>query len=1007
MRKFFIFIPSLFTAIIFLTARGDNPQALSESFDLFTREVHTSLTANSNFGRLPLSFVPNRGQMDKRVSYYVQGKDKTIYFTPEGLTIALQRRGYLEQEEGMAAEKRRRSLDAGMKSIGAWEGKESGEENDPAERWIVKLDFVGANPDSKPKALEETGAVISYFRGKPENWLTRVPTYSKIIYPDLWPGIDLVYSGTFQQLKYEFIVHPGADPSRIRLAYRGASQVTMDEKGQLLVETPEGSFHDGSPEAYQEIGGKRVNVAMSYRLLPEAGDSAKLGSGNGETNAQTFTYGFDVANYDKTQTLVLDPVIIIYCGFIGGSDLDNGRGIAVDNSGNAYIMGVTSSDESSFPVTVGPDLTYSSNQDVFVAKVNASGTALVYCGFIGGVNEDSGFGLAIDSSGNAYVGGLTYSDESTFPVITGPDLTFNGVEDAFVAKVNASGTALVYCGYIGGSINDFGQGIAVDSSGAAYLVGFTYSDHSTFPVTVGPDLTYNGGSEGFVAKINASGTGLVYCGYIGGSNLDEAKKIAVDSAGNAYITGLTYSDEGSFPVDVGPDLTFNGGVRDAFVAKVNSSGTALVYCGYIGGAEDDRGLSIAVDNAGYAYVTGLTYSDEGSFPVAVGPDLTYNGSQDAFVAKVNSSGQGLVYCGYIGGSSWDYGKGIAIGASGNAYVTGQTFSDERTFPVIYGPNIPFDGSEDGYVAKVDASGKRLVYCGYIGGVSGNAIALDILESVYITGMTSGDSPVIIGPDLTYNGGADAFVAKIVAGDRLGVFINGKWFLDLSGNGVWDGTPGDIVYTFGSSGYTPVVGDWNGDGRTEIGTFVNGKNWFLDYNTNGVWDGVPTDKSYVFGASGVGFIPVRGDWNGDGKAEIGVFLNGNWYLDYNGNGVWDGMATDRYYHFGSSGYTPVTGDWDGDGVTEIGVVFWGKNWFLDYNGNGVWDGVPTDKSYVFGASGFTPVTGDWNGDGKVEVGVFIDGNWFLDYNGNGVWDGTATDRAYHFGSSGYLPVVGGW
>ncbi len=243
--------------------------------------------------------------------------------------------------------------------------------------------------------------------------------------------------------------------------------------------------------------------------------------------------------------------------------------------------------------------------------------------------------------------------------------------------------------------------------------------------------------------------------------------------------------------------------------------------------------------------------------------------------------------------------------------------------------------------------------------------------------------------------------------RLGTFINGKWFLDYSANQAWDDPPIDIAYTFGSSGYTPVVGDWNRDGRTEIGTFVNGKNWFLDYNGNGTWDGTATDKSYVFGATGAGFIPVVGDWNGDGKAEIGVFVNGNWYLDYNGNGTWDGTPTDKYYHFGASGYLPVTGDWNGDGKTKLGVVYGGKNWFLDYNGNGTWDGTPTDKSYAFGASGYTSVAGDWNEDGKTEIGVYINGNWFVDYNGNGAWDGTATDRAYHFGSAGYLPVIGRW
>ena len=371
--------------------------------------------------------------------------------------------------------------------------------------------------------------------------------------------------------------------------------------------------------------------------------------------------------------------------------------------GNAYVTGQTSSGD--FPVTPGSSLTFNGSQDAFVAKVNADGTVLVYSGHIGGWAEEEGFGIAVDGSGHAYVTGWTWSDD--FPVKVGPDLTFNSSQDAFIAKVNPAGTALVYCGYIGGWAHDQGKAIAVDGSGNAYITGRTASADD-FPIKVGPDLMQNGWYDVFVAKVNAAGTALVYCGYIGGVDDEDGKGIAVDGSGNAYVTGYTYST--NFPRIVGPDMTNNGGSTEAFVAKVKADGTGLVYCGHIGGGVSDRGYGndsgngIAVDGSGNAYVAGGTDSSEATFPVTGGPDLTYNGLDDAFVAKVKADGTGLIYCGYIGGEFNEYGSGIAIDGSGNAYVTGQTDSTEATFPVTVGPDLTFNGSGDydGFVAKISS-----------------------------------------------------------------------------------------------------------------------------------------------------------------------------------------------------------------------------------------------------------------------------------------------------------------
>jgi dockerin type I repeat protein/beta-propeller repeat-containing protein len=690
--------------------------------------------------RMPLYFIKNQGQLDSRVAYYVQGRDAALYFTLDGVTLALTNpeNGARRSEGRFEKASLRREKTRGPERFG---------------RWTVKLDFVGANPHPTIVAADPTPAVVSYFKGPKETWKAGLATYGSILYSDLWPGIDLIYSGTASRLKYSFLVKPGADPARVQLAYRGVKGIRRNEAGQLEVETDAGRFQDDEPYAYQEVDGRRQGIGVSYAL-----DRASTGGSH--------AYGFALAPYDRSKPLVLDPATSVYTGYIGGNSDDRGYAIAVDGSGNAYITGLTFSSEATFPVTTGPDLTYNLFSDAFVAKVNAAGTALVYCGYIGGNDDDQGNAIAVDGSGNAYVTGTTFSTEASFPVTVGPDLTQNGSSDAFVAKVNAAGTALVYCGYIGGTGDDQGNAIAVDGSGNAYVTGTTFSTEASFPVTVGPDLTQNGASDAFVAKVNAAGTALVYCGYIGGSSDDGGYGIAVDGSGNAYVAGFTYSTEATFPVTVGPDVTQNG-ASDAFVAKVNAAGTALVYCGYIGGSGNDQAYGIAVDGSGNAYVTGFTISSQATFPVTVGPGLTYNGGQDAFVAKVNAAGTALVYCGYIGGSSDDGGNAIAVDGSGNAYVAGFANSGQATFPVNIGPNLIYNGGGDAFVAKVNASGIGLAYCGYIGGNgldTALGIALDSSGNAYVTGYTTSTQatfPVTVGPDLTYNGGAaDAFVTKI-------------------------------------------------------------------------------------------------------------------------------------------------------------------------------------------------------------------------------------------------------
>ena len=712
-----------------------------------------SVRVTAMMGKLPLYFIENKGQIDERVAYYVQGGQDAIYFTKEGVTFGL------TGEQGCGGGSCFAKNLAGPQPMG---------------RWAVKLDFVGANSKTTVKGEAATSAKISYFKGPKETWKTGLATFGRVVYSDLWPGIDLVYEGDSGRLKGTFLVKPGADPSRIQLAYStgisGAQSVSLTKEGRIAVETPVGGFSEDAPVSYQEIAGKRVDVQTPYTLISPRAGTAQWVSDVGQPSV----YGFQVGAYDVKKLLVIDPVTLIYSGYIGGSGWDVGNGIAVDSTGAAYVTGETFSSEATFPVVGGPDLTITVgdyDRDVFVAKVAPDGTALIYAGYIGGAGWDYGYGIAVDSTGAAYVTGNTSSSEATFPVAGGPDLTYNGGNsyggDAFVAKVSPAGTGLVYAGYIGGARDDYGYGIVVDATGTAYVTGETWSSEATFPVVGGPDLTFNFGYDAFVARVKPDGTALIYAGYIGGDSADSGNGIAVDATGAAYVTGYTRSFKTTFPVVGGPDLTFNDGDGDAFVAKVNPAGTALTYAGYIGGTDSDRGRGIAVDSAGAAYVTGETFSSEATFPVVGGPDLTFNGNMEAFVAKVAPDGTALTYSGYIGGNDYDSGYGIAVDATGAAYVTGYTYSSEATFPVVGGPDLTFNGgNHDAFVAKVNPAGTGLVYAGHIGGSGGDfgyGIAVDGASAAYVTGYTSSSEatfPVVGGPDLTYNSGWDAFVAKI-------------------------------------------------------------------------------------------------------------------------------------------------------------------------------------------------------------------------------------------------------
>jgi beta-propeller repeat-containing protein/HYR domain-containing protein len=683
------------------------------------------------YGKLPLHFEANQGQTASQVKFLSRGSGYTLFLTPTEAVLGL------KQAKG------KDSLRATRHALREYD------------LTVLRMKIEGANPSPRASGLDPLPGIVNYFLGNdPAKWRTNVPTYARVGYQDIYPGIDLVFYGNQRQLEYDFVVRPGADPSSITLNFQGADRVEVDAQGDLVLYTAAGTIRQRKPLIYQEVDGVRTEVQGGYVLR----DRHRV--------------TFQVAAYDISQPLVIDPVL--FSTYLGGSGFDEGFGIAVDAGGNAYVTGFTGS--TNFPTTEGAfDTGFNGSfDDVFVTKLNPAGTALVYSTFLGGNGFDEGYGIAVDTGGNAYVTGLTGS--TNFPTTAGAfQTTLGGGVDAFVTKLAPTGAALVYSTYLGGSGFDEARGIAADASGNAYVTG--QSNSNDFPTTAGAFQTTLGGVDAvvIVAKLNPAGAGaadLVYSTYLGGSGFGKGRGIAVDAGGNVYVTGQNFSSD--FPTTAGAFQTTFGGSGEAFVAKLNPAGAGaadLLYSTYLGGSGFDEGFGIAVDTipTPNVYVTGFTSSSD--FPTTVGTfDTTLGGEQDAFVTKLNPAGTGtadLVYATYLGGSENDESRGIAVDADGNAYVTGGTFSSD--FPVT---NSAFDttlgGFEDAFVTKLNPTGATLVYATYLGGSDNDesrGIAVDAGGNAYVTGGTfSSDFPTAEGALQTTLGGVeDAFVAKITDG----------------------------------------------------------------------------------------------------------------------------------------------------------------------------------------------------------------------------------------------------
>jgi hypothetical protein len=722
--------PAYFACLFLFIAATDFGQS-NHLPDAPQPDPKTQARILDQYGKLPLSFEANLGQTDARVKFFSHTSRYALFLTGNEAVLALHSSNPKTNEKILGIPHTSQTNMAFARS-----------------GTVLRMKLRNSDPEAKVTGEDELAGTNTYFIGNdPKNWRSNVPTYAKVRYEGIYSGIDLVYYGNQRQFEYDFIVAPGADPHRIAFDVHGAKRIRQDELGDLIFEMGQGEVRWHRPVVYQEKDGKRQEIEARYAIT----DRNRV--------------GFVVAGYDLRRSLYIDP--LIYSTYLGGSGEDVGFGVAVDSDGNAYVTGATAS--ANFPVTPGAlQTTYGAKPGypyAFVTKINPSGSALVYSTYLGGNILNQGFGIAVDSLGNAYVTGDT---EGGFPVTPGAFQTtcpLKGTENAsFVAKLDSTGSALVYSTYLCGSGGTLSTGIAVDNSGNAYVTGYTVP--TDFPVTPGAFQTTSGsGITAFVTALNPSGSAAMYSTFLGGSGESNSLGIAVDSWGDAYVTG--YSSTG-FPVT---PHAFQTNCCGAFVTKFNATGSALVYSTFLGGS-GDYGNGVAVDSVGNAYVTGHAGSD---FPVTPGAfQPTYGGGQfNAFVTKINPSGSALVYSTFLGGSGFDQGTGIAVDSAGNAYVSGYTGS--TNFPVTPGAfqAVCNGGSNcatyaDAFVSKLNPAGSALIFSTYLGGRNyedGYGIAVDRAGNAYVTGDTkSGNFPIT--PSALQRGCkscvdyADAFVTKM-------------------------------------------------------------------------------------------------------------------------------------------------------------------------------------------------------------------------------------------------------
>ncbi len=823
--------------------------------------------------KIQIPFIANNGQTDKKVKYYantfggavfLMNNAEIVYSLPGSQDAGANTHGRLKTCDGN--ESYRSFFNAlGIGKFSAWcfstapfsltqtsvlnDSRRSPQdihEKRALEGIMLKEEIIGGKANTV-EGEKEAVTKVSDFRGKdPSKWKSGIPTYEMVNFGEVYEGIELKLKAYGSSVEKLFCVHPDADPEVIKIKLSGAKALKVNKKGQLEVETELGSVKFSRPVAYQEIKGKRVEVAAEYYTQGAEGRGQRLktrsrNTGINLSNPQSeiqnqksedllsevpdsqHIYGFKVSAYDKTKELIIDPVFL--STYLGGLDFDDAHAIAIDSAGNIYVAGETWS--SDFPATDGAYNTFfnsTDTNDAFVSKFNGDLTNLLASTYLGGSDHDYGSSLAIDSGGNIYVTGATRS--SDFPTTPGTyDVFFNGFVDVFVSKLSGDLTNLLASTYLGGSDHDFGNSIAInsgESDKSVYMTGVTYS--SDFPTTPDAyDSSFNSG-DAFVSKLNENLETLLASTYLGGFSNEFGNSLALDSGGNIYVTGETISLD--FPTTPDAyDVSFNGSGYfggDTFVSKLDGCLTNLIASTYVGGNLGDEGESIAIDTGGNVYVVGSTESSD--FPTTPDTyDASFHGYVDVFVSKLNGDLTNLLASTFLGGELREEGESIAVNTGGNICVAGFTWtSDFPITPDAYdtSPN----GSVDAFVSMFNGDLTSLLASTYLGGVSSDdahSIAIDTGGNIYVAGSTySSNFPTTTGAyDTSFNNErrGDAFISKFDSNLSPGRASYWK-FDEENGMIARDSTDGNDGTINGSTWATGIKGgglSFDGDDYVEI------------------------------------------------------------------------------------------------------------------------------------------------------------------------------------------------
>jgi hypothetical protein len=706
-----------------------------------TPQVASAQAPTIDPDQLPFQFEPNVGQTGPEVKFLSHAPGGTYFFTSSGVQLSIS----VDRSRGkdIAELRAPNNTQPPQASVAL------AEVQDEPQSEVVRIDFIGSNPDVSISGCTVSPGKVNYFIGSdPARWRSNLPLYEQVNYASLYTGIDLTYGGPAGRLKGTYTVAPGADHNLIRWQYGGSTRprVSVTGEGMLQVRIAGSvplTITEQAPVAWQEVGGERVPVQVAYDVAPDG------------------SVGFNVGAYDPTRQLIIDPTLT-YSTYLGGNFAETGYSLAVDPAGNFYVTGYTNS--SNFPTRNGYQPNYGGGgEDGFVAKFNAQGQP-VYITYLGGNSIDSGYGIATDSDGNAYVTGFTAS--ANFPIVNAYQPNFGGgFYDAFVTKLNPSGSGLVFSTYLGGTGHENSQGsgsqsgeIEVDSARNIYIAGYTTS--TNFPTRNPIQPTNRGGADLFITKLNPAANDLVWSTYLGGTSTDIASGIAVDGSSNVAVAGYTYSED--YPVQNAYQWT-SAGPRDGIVTKLNAAGSALIYSTYLGGHMDDLALDIDLDSSGNTYVAGHT--DSTSFPLFNAFDPIFEGLSEAFVAKFTPAG-GPVFVTYLGGGWLDGGHGVAGNEAGETFVMGSTQSDD--FPLMNPLDPTLGGSEDAFVSRFNSTGTALTFSTYFGGndnrelQNGASLEIDGANNIYISGDTgASDFPTTQNAFQPFRASAvDAFVSRI-------------------------------------------------------------------------------------------------------------------------------------------------------------------------------------------------------------------------------------------------------